>query len=144
MSSDRDPHSPEARIEAPHSPEGIGRVMRAAQAFAEAVAMPPETARRFRLVVEELVTNSVEHGGAPPEAPLRLVLAQAPGGIAIELDDAGRAFDPRTDLPPDRPPVGGFGWALILAYSRLESVAREGGRNRLRLLFHGSPPAGAG
>ena len=90
----------------------------------------------LRLVLEELVTNSALHGGAPPEAEIRIDLSEVADGTRIVYSDAGARFDPRTDAPEDtrfgtldERPVGSLGWPLILSYCSLDSYRYEGRRN---------------
>jgi anti-sigma regulatory factor (Ser/Thr protein kinase) len=48
-----------------------------------------------RLLVSELVTNCVRHGGAGgPEDTIELHLACAPGRLHVEVVDHGEGFDP--------------------------------------------------
>lgn len=136
MTCSRDPYSTSARVEIPQDRSGIAPATEAARRFAAEIRMNEDAARRLRLVVEELLTNCADHGAAPPGSAMRLSLGVAAEGVIVEVEDAGRPFDPRTDLPPERPPVGGLGWALILAWCRLEAVERRDGRNLTRLLFH--------
>jgi anti-sigma regulatory factor (Ser/Thr protein kinase) len=76
-----------------------------------------------RLLVSELVTNSVRHAGLTADGVVR-VGAEVTGGILrLEVDDAGTAgtVAPRT---PDR--NGGFGLHLVEALAHRWGVTREG------------------
>lgn len=147
----RDRELPALSVELPQTAHGIAVALDAARDLAALAGMTSAPARRLRLVVEELVTNCVAHGAAPPGSVVRLSLAVAAEGILIEMEDSGRSFDPRCDRPADprntpadeRPP-GGLGWPLILTYSRVEAWQRDAERNRLRLLFHGKSQTRAG
>lgn len=88
------------------------------------------------LVVEELLFNLVDHGDAPADDPIMLILRQSPEGVRLVLDSGGTPFDPREARAdraiPDR--GGGAGLALVRAWSRIEASESVDGRNRLRLL----------
>jgi serine/threonine-protein kinase RsbW len=87
------------------------------------------------MVVEELVANVLEHGGAP--ASSRIVLRLSLGGevVRLSLSDAGRPFDPRAAVfdGPNHERGGGAGLALIASVCRFAAYGRRAGRNRLIL-----------
>ena len=94
------------------------------------------------LIVEELMTNTVNHGGVTAKDHIGLELEAAGDGISLRFDDAGTPFDPLHDLPPDERDspleqrrVGGLGWPMILGYCRQLEYRREHGRNHLQLLL---------
>ena len=70
----------------------------------------PELHDNARLLVSELVSNSIRHADQPAGAPLRIRAFAADGIIRMEVEDRGRgpvrrrAADPRT---------GGFGLELV-------------------------------
>ena len=104
----------------------------------------------LRLVLEELATNSIMHGGAAPDADIRIELSQAGAATRLHYSDAGTPFDPRTDAPEDTRfeglddrPVGGLGWPLILTYFRLDSYRYKDGRNHMTLTADWSSPTEA-
>ena len=54
---------------------------------------------RLMLIVEELFTNSVEHGyRAENEGPIRVVLAVEGGAVALLYEDSAPRYDPLTRL----------------------------------------------
>ena len=63
------------------------------------------------LLVTELVTNAVRHGGAAPDRPLRVGLARHDGRIRVEVVGEGNHFE-----APSRPVDGDSsgGWGLVL------------------------------
>jgi anti-sigma regulatory factor (Ser/Thr protein kinase) len=64
-----------------------------------------------RLLVSELVTNSVRHAGLSASQPI-MVQAEVDGGrLHVEVRDEGRGFE-----WPSRPPdaLGNEGWGLFL------------------------------
>ena len=125
----------------PADARAIGVALAEVRAFAEAQALSADALARLAIVVEELVANLVEHGGAEG-SPVVLALARRPHEIALTLIDRGLYFDPRaapaTTSIPER--GGGAGIALLLAWTRITCYARVDGANRLDLtlpLKHG-------
>ncbi len=114
------------------------------EAFCVAEAIAHDDALRLRLVVEELFTNTVEHGGdAASWIEIDLVRKDM-ATIALDVVDDGAPFDPRpftdagspvaaeADAAPVR--VGGIGLKLVGRWcSRIDYVRDPSGRNRVRL-----------
>src|SRR4051794_9454024 len=69
-----------------------------------------------RLLVSELVANSVRHSGAGPEDLVIVRVGLSPAHVALEVEDAGRGgvIAPRA---PDRDDGGGFGLQLVQTLS---------------------------
>ena len=67
---------------------------------------------QVKLLVSELVTNSVLHAGAGPDALLELRLAVSPEHVRAELIDPGPGFPQPTQLP-EPGPEGRFGLFLV-------------------------------
>lgn len=91
---------------------------------------------KAELVTEELVTNTLNHGEAPPCSVIELRLALTESALLIEYADRGREFDPTTaSSPRHRDPwhVGGFGWDLVRGMCTEVEYARVGDCNQLRL-----------
>jgi anti-sigma regulatory factor (Ser/Thr protein kinase) len=63
-----------------------------------------------RLLVTELVTNSVRHGGGGPLVGLDVFLGG--GRLRIEVVDEGQGFTPHARTP-DQSPDGGWGLHLV-------------------------------
>src|SRR5215218_10225164 len=106
----------------------------------------PGLALKLTLVLEELVTNTIEHGfGSDSEAPIRISLtAASPRSVSITFEDTAPPFDPlahsaRQPAPVGEPfdarPIGGLGIHLIGQMGSAARYAREGERNRLWLTF---------
>ena len=110
--------------------------------FADEMRLGARVRVALTLVLEELISNTVSHGAAAPEAPIHMSLSLHGDAVRLRYEDCGRAFDPCHDLPPDdrdRPPEarrpGGLGWPLIKGYCRTLEYRREGDRNRLELVL---------
>jgi anti-sigma regulatory factor (Ser/Thr protein kinase) len=65
-----------------------------------------------RLLVSELVTNSVRHSGSGPPESVGLDVAVDSDTIRVEVRDPGSGFEPRArDVDRNRP--GGWGLYLV-------------------------------
>lgn len=106
-----------------------------------AIGRPVEL--KLTLVLEELITNTIEHGhGGECDAPIRVTLHASAAGIELFYEDAAPPFDPlahdarsagEVDGALDDRPIGGLGIRLIGGLARAARYAREADRNRLWL-----------
>jgi phosphoserine phosphatase RsbU/P len=97
----------------------------------------------MRLVLEELMVNTVEYGY--PEGrhgQIRILLHPGPDAVTVELIDDGIAFDPlqsaHPDLPgdlADREEIGGLGIHLALTMTSEMRYTRDAHRNHVLLRF---------
>lgn len=65
----------------------------------------------LRLLVSELVTNSVRHAGARPEAGVGLDVELSDARLRVEVSDAGTGFEPRARIAGQ---AQDSGWGLFL------------------------------
>ena len=104
-----------------------------ARRFGERAALPTDMRAKLAIIVEELVTNIVEHGDAAGR-PITLELAAALHEVRLTLTDEGTFFDPRGFKAPEfTARGGGAGIALVLAWARITGYRRIGSRNQLEL-----------
>ena len=89
--------------------------------------LPERTLDDVELLVSELATNSVRHGGCDEDAELRVETDVTPSCIRIRLCDTGSGFaEPRAEpSPPDA--AGGFGLVLLDRISDRWGTQRNGG-----------------
>ncbi|HEY2635792.1 MAG TPA: SpoIIE family protein phosphatase, partial [Solirubrobacteraceae bacterium] len=74
------------------------------------------------LLVSELVTNSVIHGGAGPTSRVTLRVGIEPERVRIEVTDPGPGFDEATSDPED---PGGYGLFLVTQIADAWGVAGD-------------------
>jgi anti-sigma regulatory factor (Ser/Thr protein kinase) len=84
-----------------------------------------------RLLVSELVTNSVRHAGQPAGAPVRISAASVDGVVRIEVHDQGQGRVRRR--APDRR-AGGLGLHLVERLAARRSLGRQPRERHLRLV----------
>jgi anti-sigma regulatory factor (Ser/Thr protein kinase) len=92
----------------------------------------------LNLVLEELFTNSVTHGGcAGMENAVQVRLQVRDNGVLLEYSDRGRPFDPLTAPEPDLEAplqergIGGLGVHLVRQIMRDVDYRRADGWNRI-------------
>jgi anti-sigma regulatory factor (Ser/Thr protein kinase) len=74
--------------------------------------IPEDVRDDLRLLVSEVVTNSVRHAGAGPGGTIRLRVHSEARKVRLEVEDAGPGFFP--SLPePDSRRIGGWGLYLV-------------------------------
>jgi anti-sigma regulatory factor (Ser/Thr protein kinase) len=90
-------------------PDAPARARHALLALDGALAESRDT---VRLLVSELVSNSVLHAGADRGSTIRLRVVAAAGETRVEVEDRGPGFEPRP-IEPDVERGGGFGLFLV-------------------------------
>jgi anti-sigma regulatory factor (Ser/Thr protein kinase) len=71
------------------------------------LALPPSVQDDVWLLVTELVTNAVLHGGTADGPPIKVALQQEAGRVHVEV------VDPGTDFEQPAEPAGGWGLFLV-------------------------------
>jgi anti-sigma regulatory factor (Ser/Thr protein kinase) len=73
--------------------------------------LPRSVQDDLSLLVTELVTNAVRHGGAATERPVKVTFRQRADRVRVEVVDPGTDFE-----PPSQPTAGDSsgGWGLFL------------------------------
>jgi anti-sigma regulatory factor (Ser/Thr protein kinase) len=85
----------------------------------------PSIAFDVRLLVSELVTNSVKHAQVSEDDSIMLDVGMVDDVVRVEVRDSGPGFDPPAASPPDDADEG---WGLFL----VEQLADEWGVDRSR------------
>ncbi len=94
-------------VRLPHTPEAVPRARRALERVDGSV--DDLTMRNAKLLVSELVTNSVRHVPTGMTEDIVLVIARAEGRLRVEVLDHGPGFAFRPRVPGQDP---GSGWGL--------------------------------
>ncbi|MEM7442323.1 MAG: SpoIIE family protein phosphatase [Pseudomonadota bacterium] len=124
----------------------IPRLAEKVENFAEGASVPPRLVQQINIVLDELVSNAIRHGGADGKyhrIEVRLRLHDDKMVVTIE-DDTG-PFDPRTIPPPDLDqsledrPIGGVGLHLVRTMMDGFDYERDGEINRVTLTKNISP-----
>jgi anti-sigma regulatory factor (Ser/Thr protein kinase) len=71
-------------------------------------ALAPETMAKLRLLVTELVANSVRHARG---TPIEVAVTVHPDHVRTDVSDGGDGFDPPSNDPS---PMKTTGWGLFL------------------------------
>ncbi|SCE63297.1 ATP-binding protein [Streptomyces sp. OspMP-M43] len=105
-----------------------------ARKFLEALGEPavtPDSADTVILVVSELVTNALRHGGGT----YTLRLTAHPDLIEVAVDDPSPQT-PRPRAPDPTGATGGYGWHMVTRLARTTSVTHRptGGKTVTALL----------
>jgi serine/threonine-protein kinase RsbW len=123
----------------------LGRLVEHIDQFCQAAGLDGDAAFELNLVLEELFTNAVRHGGCEGmknAVEVRLSLLED-GGVAVAFRDRGAPFDPTCAAPPDvtaplseRQP-GGLGIHLVRQTMRNLEYRRAGEWNQLTMRREG-------
>ena len=81
--------------------------------FGIASALDPATLDDIRLLISELVTNSLRHARLGPRDWIDLEVGMADRRIRVEVRDPGPGFDPATIPVSKRPEAPGWGMFLL-------------------------------
>jgi PAS domain S-box-containing protein len=100
---------------------------RAALDALNARAAHSDEAHRARLLLSEVVTNSVRHGGCGPAEWIALDVELSTHGLRVEVSDQGAGFAARRPVRPDPDDEEGRGLYLVDRLADRWGVA-EGGR----------------
>ncbi len=119
----------------------LSMLAQAIQEFGAAHALSPDFQSRLNLVLDELVTNSVNYAlPALSEPELRLRLFVDQGTVVAQLEDNGEAYNPLEEAPePDTSlgiaerPIGGLGIFFVKEMTDSSTYERIDGRNRITL-----------
>jgi anti-sigma regulatory factor (Ser/Thr protein kinase) len=87
--------------------------------------LPPSVKDDVALLVTELVTNAVSHGGATPDRPLQLEFRRRNGTIRVEVVDPGTKFEAPSGAPPPPTNHASGGWGLFF----VDRIAERWGVN---------------
>jgi len=102
-------------------------------------ALSRKTLAEICLVLDELITNTIEHGGGEKGQPIDISFNKTGSKLTIKIVDSGIPFDPTlcklpdTDLPLDQRRCGGLGVFLARQFSDHWYYTRLNDKNILTL-----------
>jgi serine phosphatase RsbU (regulator of sigma subunit)/anti-sigma regulatory factor (Ser/Thr protein kinase) len=99
----------ELTLDLPPTPESAGAAREALAPLGERLS--DGQLETVRLLVTELITNSVKHG-EPGDSPVQVIVTLTEGAVRVEVSDAGPGFEPPPR--PDEPLESPSGWGLYL------------------------------
>ena len=119
----------------------IHRLAGLAERFGQAQQLSEDEVLAINLVLDEVVTNVIDHGfeGIDGEPEIRLTMTLEGNDLTIRVEDNGKAFDPLQaaapdlDLPLEERPVGGLGIHIVRSVMNTVEYDRRGGRNLLTM-----------
>jgi anti-sigma regulatory factor (Ser/Thr protein kinase) len=118
----------------------LDRVADAVEAFGEAHGLSAKLCYQIRLVLDELLTNTISYGYLDnDDHTIGVGMARDGDRLRFLLEDDARPFDPLTAKMPDLTaaldarPIGGLGIHLVRAIMDRVAYERVGGVNRLLL-----------
>lgn len=91
-------------------PEAAGRARDGLDSISD--ELEAEVQESLRLLVSELVTNSVRHAGLRRGTPITLTVDVGPYGVRVTVVDPGPGFIPPVG-PPEPDSEGGWGLYLV-------------------------------
>lgn len=117
----------------------IERLAEAVERFCSDQRVPEDAAFHLNLVLDELVTNIVSYAYEPAAGTreIEVRLARKASGIAVEVVDDGRPFDPLSAPEPDLSasvedrPIGGLGVHFLRRLMDDVRYHRRDGHNHL-------------
>jgi anti-sigma regulatory factor (Ser/Thr protein kinase) len=74
--------------------------------------LPPARVAVLELLLSELVTNAVRHGGVTPDEWVRITFSPMPGCIRVSVTDRGPGF--QWEGREDGKPLDGGGFGLLI------------------------------
>jgi anti-sigma regulatory factor (Ser/Thr protein kinase) len=85
------------------------------------IGVPPVMRHRLALLLSELVTNAIQHGGAGPHETIQIQLSSTPELVRVEVFDPGSHGGP----PRDRLEAETGGYGLLLVDRLADGWGRE-------------------
>jgi anti-sigma regulatory factor (Ser/Thr protein kinase) len=85
------------------------------------VGVPSVMRHRLALLLSELVTNAIQHGGAGPHQTIQVRLASTPKRVRVEVHDPGS----HDGIPRDRLETETGGYGLLLVDRLADGWGRE-------------------
>lgn len=122
-------------------------ILAAVEQFAVERAIEQPLRYRLGVIIDELITNSILHGGCIGEQQrLAVSICDQETQILVTLVDSGKPFDPTAHILTSYPeagaqvPIGGVGLCLVRRLSDSLKYTRNKDHNELLLALHKPRP----
>jgi serine/threonine-protein kinase RsbW len=98
-------------------------------------SLPKKTGLELNLILDELITNIIEHGSPEPNEIIEILLLKTGDELTIEVINSGPAFDPTkcecidSTLPLEKRLCGGLGIHFVKRFSDYCSYTRINSKN---------------
>lgn len=119
----------------------LGAVAEAVETLADELDWNPAAAMHIDLVLEELLTNTINYGYPEGRAgQIDIWVDATPATIQLRIEDDAIPFDPFAAPPPDlslsieERPIGGLGIHFVRTYMNEWGYEYTDDRNRITLL----------
>lgn len=134
--------APCLRLDFVNRPDDLNAALDRLETFLGSVHASPKLTYAARLVLEELLTNTLKYGYDDSDAhPLRVDFGLGPPAT-LRIEDDGHPFDPTAWVPPtaldaavEERPIGGLGLHMVRSLTASLRYARHDGLNRLDVVF---------
>ena len=131
-----------AQLSLRSDPAEFRRLVSFAEGFARCRGLPSGERARLLTILEELFTNTVEHGydDVTPSGEIEVALTLDGERLEIAFSDDGRPFDPlgaplpNFDLPAAQRQIGGLGLQILRSLTDEAKYLRRDDRNHLTLI----------
>lgn len=118
----------------------LGRLTQAITDYCESSGLSQQILFALNLSLEEVVANVMSYGYEDDQEHLIVIrISCTDGGLHIEVEDDGIAFNPLEQKPPDidapieERPIGGLGIHLVRHYMDALEYRRDNERNILSM-----------
>lgn len=118
-------HLAEVTVKAASGPGAAGLARRALDGLE--LHLTPEMLASVRLLVTELVTNSIRHARLSDEDQVALAVRVSDDLVRVEVGDPGEGFEPPEWRSGDRVEEGGWGLYLVDRLADRWGISREHG-----------------
>ena len=125
-------------VNVPATTSGLEAALQSLDAFCDACRLRTDAARRARIVIEELFTNTIKYGyGGECARPVRLT-GRVEAKLLLFFEDEAPPFDLtlwRAPSPISGERVGQQGIAMVMGLCESVGYARVAGANRISIVI---------
>ena len=118
-------------------PTALGDAVSATRRYASDRGLGARDSARICIIVEELITNLLEHGQSNDDPRIGIEIGRNATSLTLLIEDNGPVFDPRVAPKAADMPIrgGGAGLRLVSAWSDVVGYQTSQGQNRLELIM---------